>query len=162
MNKQNLLISLLVVTILLLTINTLTRVPINVNRNYTNTTCTYTNDAAQLTAKWTVKYRAPLIIPKNERDMIERKIEIYMKIRLSFFTIEYDARTLFDISNNIQTIEELFNSHDVVKDLGKISPDLLRNVENIKSVKFLEFRFEKMIEDKLNSFKTQQALTYGN
>jgi len=160
-NKQFKIVVGLQALILLLFLGTWVCVlkPINVNRICFFTTEAITPDGVHLSIDWSVKYKAPIVLPEELRTDIERKVEIYGRMRIHMFALIHRGETLSKMS--VEEIQKQFDDEDVIKEIMKMSPELSRKLQNINSLKLLNIKYEKIfkrsneIEPILNTVITQ-------
>jgi hypothetical protein len=149
MNRQKLIIGLLIATIILLVINITSKyVPyINVNRHYTHTTDVYTLEGVKVVAKWTAKYKAPLIYPDTFRNQVEGKLKGYMWVKLHLFAAKYDAIQLKALCENVETFQTEFDLEEIAQE--------------IKSIKFDSIKFENHIMDGVQEKSVKSVIASG-
>ena len=121
--------------------------PINIGRKYTHVSQTHTVDAVKVKLNWTVKYKAPLIIPKELKDDIESKIEIYVGFRLYAFINREKAFDLLELSKVDNGLQKAFDQDNFIDAILQLSPDLAKQLSNIKYIKLNGISFEKHFEE---------------
>ena len=97
-----------------------------------------------VSVKWTIKYKAPLLLPGLQKKQIEGKIDGYMWGRLFLFMLKYNPDELSDLCGNIEAFQTAFDSDELT-------------LNNIKSIKFEEIRIEKLFKIE-KDHKAQQAI----
>lgn len=153
-DKSNIIIGLLIlIAVLLISAITLMFTPININRKYTHNSEVLTSDISKININWTAKYKAPMILPESEKLDIEKKIQIYVTIRLYSVTMRYSSVHLNHMS--LEELQMIFDAEDIVKKILRDSDtDILEKLRNIKSVKLNKIWFEKeMRQEKIDSLK---------
>jgi hypothetical protein len=150
-NKTNIIIALLTTIVLILIVSFVSVIaPINIGRKYSNFSQTHTIDAVLVKVNWTVKYKAPLIIPKEIKEDIEKKIDIYVGMRLFALINRSKAIELFKLGTENGALQEAFDRKNVIDFLIELSPELSKQLSNIKYVRLNEITFEKAFKDYLD------------
>jgi hypothetical protein len=145
--KSNFVIKLLVAIIILLIGSWIVIYsPIYIGRTYTNFSETHSIDAVKVRLTWTVKYKAPLIIPKELLQDIEDKIDLYVGFRVYSFINREKATVLLNLSKTNE-LQKAFDEENIVDAILQLSPDLKKELDNIKSVKINSISFEKLFEE---------------
>lgn len=145
-DKTNLIVGLLVAIFILLLILVTVALPVKVNHHYFGKTTTVTRDYVKIRIDYTVNYSAPIVIPKEIKRDVERKIRMYANMRISIFIREHTAIELKE--NKLSTLQTLFDAEDLIGDIIKNLgiPDVSDKINNIKSIKLNFFIFEEIPE----------------
>jgi hypothetical protein len=150
-NKTNIIIALLTTIVLILVVSFVSIVaPINIGRKYENFSQTHTRDAVLVKINWTVKYKAPLILPKEIKEDIEKKIDIYVGMRLFALINSTKAIDLFRLGTENGALQEAFDKKGIIDFLIELSPDLSKQLSNIKYIRLNQITFEKAFKDYLD------------
>jgi hypothetical protein len=159
-NKTNIIIALLVTIVLILIVSFVSVIsPVNIGRKYVHYSQTHTYDAVLVKIDWTVKYKAPLIIPKEIKKDIERNIDIYVGARLFALIKTNTAIDLFRLGTETGALQEAFDKKNIIDFIVELSPELSEKLSNIKYIKLNQITFEKAFKDYLDKKILEQPNT---
>jgi hypothetical protein len=141
--KSNIVIGLLVlIIIILVSAWAFVYAPINVTRNYSDSTYVCTRDGLKGIVCWSTKYKAPLIMPKEIKLETQDKIKLYTDITLKSFFLLRLSHPISDYGVN--KIQSEFNEQDdMQRKFARIfHMEGFENLKNLKSIKIETVRFE--------------------
>jgi hypothetical protein len=147
--KSNIIIGLLIAIFVVLIGAVLILAQVDFIHRSDFSTIAISKDGVKLQVCYTIKFKAPLIMPSEIRKDAERKMKIYGNMRIRGFCVQYDALALIKRDLNILQME--FDGKDIIGDIIRSLgiQGISDKLEKIKTVKIRTFKYY-MFEEELH------------